>query len=333
VLKYSPDHPELRGETSMQKSPPCRAALPLVLITIILSATSLARAQQVADPDFKPPIVKPAYATGKGPVVLVDEAHFNFHTASGRYSTFAELARRDGYVVRESKAKFSKDSLKAGKVLVIANALSERNQTNWSPPFDPSFTDEEVAAVRAWVNAGGSLLLIVDHFPMPVLVEKLALAFGIRFNNGYALDPSAPPGPLVFKRADQSLADHLITRGRNATEKVDSVATFTGSAFQLDGKGDPLLFFGTNAVAAMPKQFGQHMNPETPRVPIKGWLQGATLRVGKGRVAVFGEAAMFSAQLAGPNRAPMGMNAPVAAQNPQFLLNVLHWLSKRLWPS
>jgi len=51
------------------------------------------------------------------------------------------------------------------------------------------------------------------------------------------------------------------------------------------------------------------------------------MRVGKGRVAVFGEAAMFSAQLAGPNKAPMGMNAPIAAQNPQFLLNVMHWLS------
>lgn len=310
----------------MRKPAIFRAVLPLGLM-LLLSAAATARAQQVADPDFNPPIDEPAYATGKGPVVLVDEAHFNFHTASGRYSAFAELARRDGYVVQESKAKFSRASLKAGKVLVIANALSERNQTNWSPPFEPSFTDEEVAAVRAWVNDGGALLLIVDHFPMPALAEKLALAFGIRFNNGYAFDPAAPPGPLVFKRADQALADHSITRGRNAKEKIDSVATFTGSAFQLDGKGEPLLILSANAVAAMPKQFGQHKNPETPRVPIKGWLQGATLRVGRGRVAVFGEAAMFSAQLAGPQRAPMGMNASIAAQNPQFLLNVLHWLA------
>jgi len=302
-------------------------ALLLLSFALMLLTTGTAHAQQIADPDFNPSIDKPAYTSGKGPVVFIDEAHFNFHTASGRYSTFAELARRDGYVVQESKAKFSRASLKAARVLVIANALSERNQTDWSPPFEPSFTDEEVAAVRAWVNAGGSLLLIVDHFPMPALAEKLALAFGIRFNNGYALDPSAPPGPSVFKRADQSLTDHPITRGRNAKEKIDSVATFTGSAFQLDAKGEPLLIFSANAVAAMPKQFGQHMNPETPRVPISGWLQGAALRVGRGRVAVFGEAAMFSAQLAGPQRAPMGMNAPIAAQNPQFLLNLLHWLS------
>lgn len=48
---------------------------------------------------------------------------------------------------------------------------------------------------------------------------------------------------------------------------------------------------------------------------------------GRGRVAVFGEAAMFTAQVTGPERQPMGMNAPGAEQNAQLLLNVLHWLS------
>jgi hypothetical protein len=47
-------------------------------------------------------------------------------------------------------------------------------------------------------------------------------------------------------------------------------------------------------------------------------------------VAVFGEAAMFSAQLAGPARMPMGMNHPLAKQNTQFALNVMHWLSGML---
>lgn len=56
-------------------------------------------------------------------------------------------------------------------------------------------------------------------------------------------------------------------------------------------------------------------------------LQGAVLRFGRGRVALFGEAAMFTAQLAGPTRKPVGMNAPEAGQNAQFVLNLLHWLS------
>jgi len=51
--------------------------------------------------------------------------------------------------------------------------------------------------------------------------------------------------------------------------------------------------------------------------------------VGKGRAAFFGEAAMFSAQVAGPNRRPMGMNAPGAEQNFQLVLNLMHWLAER----
>jgi hypothetical protein len=301
-------------------------AFPLCLAIAAFSFADI-KAQQVPDPDFKPPIEKPAYAEGKGPVVLIDEAHFNFHTASGRYRSFADLLRRDGYVVQESKEKFSKESLKSGKILVIANALSQRNAANWNPPFDQSFTDEEVAAVREWVNQGGALMMMVDHFPMPATAGKLAEAFGARFHNGYAVDPQAPPGPLLYTRAGKSLADHPVTRGHSEKERVDSVATFTGSAFQID-RGDPILtFLGAEAISYTPKAFGQRPDKDTPRVPIKGWHQGVVIEVGKGRVAIFGEAAMFSAQLAGPQKRPMGMNDPVAKQNPQLLLNVIHWLS------
>jgi len=68
----------------------------------------------------------------------------------------------------------------------------------------------------------------------------------------------------------------------------------------------------------------------TPSMSASRMLQGAALRFGKGRVAVFGEAAMFSAQVAGPNRSTAGMNDPRAPQNGQFLLNVAHWLSGML---
>jgi len=98
-------------------------------------------AQQVADTEFRPPIAKRAFAEGKGPVVLVDEAHYNFHTASGRYLAFADLLRRDGYVIEASTERFSPESLKSGKILVIANALHESNEEEWSPPNPSAFTD------------------------------------------------------------------------------------------------------------------------------------------------------------------------------------------------
>lgn len=296
----------------------------LSLMTVIVFACANIGAQQVADPDFNPPIAKPAYAEGRGPLVMIDESHSNFHTAEGRYKPFADLLRRDGYRVQPFTAKFSKESLKGCDILVIANAQAEGEREDGSPPHPSAFTDEEVASVREWVRGGGSLFLIVDHMPFPGAAEKLGAAFGAKWSNGYAIDPAAR-GPMVFKRSEGSLADHPVTNGRDASERVDSVATFTGSAFQAEG-ASPLLTFKGDIVSLTTMGAGE-LKPDTPRVGVKNWQQGALLRAGKGRVALFGEAAMFSAQLAGPQRAPMGMNAPVASQNYRLLLNVLHWLS------
>ncbi|MFT5253862.1 MAG: hypothetical protein ACI87N_002915 [Flavobacteriales bacterium] len=58
---------------------------------------------------------------------------------------------------------------------------------------------------------------------------------------------------------------------------------------------------------------------------MEGWPQGAYKKYGKGKVVVFGEAAMFSAQLAGAKK-KMGMNNKVAPENYQLLLNIIHWL-------
>jgi hypothetical protein len=37
---------------------------------------------------------------------------------------------------------------------------------------------------------------------------------------------------------------------------------------------------------------------------------------------------MFTAQLTGPERRPMGMNSPLAVDNQQLVLNLMHWLSR-----
>jgi len=300
------------------------------LLFLFTSVGPRARAQQIADTKFNPPIASPAYKEGRGPVVMVDEAHNNFHTAYGRYLAFANLLRRDGYRVVPNTSPFTKESLKRGQILVIANAVNAQNLNNWTLPNPSAFTDAEVEAVREWVEQGGALFLIVDHMPMPGAAEKLGAAFGARWSNGFAVDEKSSGNPFVFKRDDGSLKEHKITRGRSDEEKVDAVATFTGSAFKLEGGGaEPLLVLRDRIVSLEPETAWQ-FTPGTKRVPVGGWYQGAVLRHGKGRVALFGEAAMFTAQLGGPNRTPMGMNTPLAAHNPRLLLNVLHWLSGKI---
>jgi hypothetical protein len=289
---------------------------------------------QQEDTNYTPPTEAPAYPQGSGPVVTIDEAHFNYHTMEGRYKPFAELLRRDGYIVKPFKSKFSGESLEGVEILVVANALAGRSQQDWSLPTPSAFSKEEIRAVRRWVERGGSLFLIVDHMPFAGAAENLAATFGIRMLNGFALNEELEDPTIVFRRSDKSLADHPITNGRTAAERVDSVATFTGAAFEVDENknAQPLLILGDDVVSIMPTVAWQ-FTPETRRVPVAGWYQGAALHFGEGRVAVFGEAAMFSAQLAGPDRTPMGMSSPVAAENYQFLLNVSHWLSGLLDPN
>jgi hypothetical protein len=209
--------------------------------------------------------------------------------------------------------------------LVISNALAEENVDDWSLPTCSAFEPDEIAAVRDWVVEGGVLFLIADHMPMPGAAEELAAAFGLLFADGFVFK-SDSTSTIVFRRSDESLTDHPITRGRSPEEQVDSVVTFTGQGFRWERPVEPLMVLGSNTVLLLP-EVAWEFSERTPRISASGMLQGAVLRYGRGRVAVFGEAAMFTAQQAGPQGSSMGMNAPEAAQNPQFTLNVMHWLS------
>lgn len=293
-------------------------------------------AQQVPDKDFKPKIDDPLYVAGKGPIVCLDEAHFNFHTLAERFWAFGELLRRDGFVVRANLAKFDKRSLKKCRVLVISNAQPNADAWKKYPyPTPSAFTPNEIEAVHGWVRDGGRLLLIADHMPLAGAASTLAGAFGVRFLDGFAIEgfgsenerDAAFDKPTIFRKSDNTLREHEITRGRNPKEAITAIRTFTGQAFKAPPGAEILLTLPSTFVSLMPTTAWE-FRADTKHISVGGWLQGAVMRVGSGRAAFFGEAAMFSAQVTGPQRRPMGMNAPGAEQNPQFVLNLIHWLSR-----
>lgn len=296
-----------------------------IILWLLLS--SFLAAQQVADTAWIPEITQPAYTSGKGPVVKIDEAHNNFHKAGERYWVFAELLRRDGYQVAPFQEKFSTASLAGTDILVISNALNAVNLGNWTLPNPSAFSWEEITAIRNWVHDGGALFLVADHMPFPGAAADLAMAFGVQFSNGFAMDTTQRRPPAIFHRKNGLLKEHSVTEGRSAEERVSTVATFTGQAFLGSSKLQPIIVLSDNFLNLMPETAWRFEDPSTKIAPAVGWVQLGVMHFGNGRIVFSGEAAMFTAQLAGPQKFTMGMNHPEAGENARFLLNILHWLS------
>lgn len=276
---------------------------------------------QIADPDFNTTVAKPAYAK-VGPKVLFDEAHNNFHTASGRYKPFADLISSDGYLIVHNSEKFSAEVLKGFGVLVISNALGSEDM-GAEGADSPAFTEAESDAVRDWVKAGGSLLLIADHAPMGSANQILASRFDVDMSKRFTIDSenfekeSSNQGFIVYTRETGRLAAHPITNGRNETERVNKIIAFTGQSLKGPANSKSIMSLAATAQDVMRGQ--------SP-LSAAGRSQGIAMTVGKGRVVVLGEAGMLTAQVTGPNKVPFGMNRP-GIDNRQFALNIMHWLT------
>jgi hypothetical protein len=284
--------------------------------------------QQVSDTTFNPEITKPQYGINKGSVIFIDEFHNNFHTKSGRYWAFSKLLERDGYIIKEYNDEFKEAKLSGGKILVIANALNDTNVDNWALPNPSAFSKEEIEIVKKWVMDGGSLFLIADHMPFAGASMELASAFGFEFTNGFAFDKNSR-GPSAFSLKVGTLKENVITKGRDTSEYIRNIFTFTGQAFKIPEDAKPILVFNENFFNIMPDT-AWIFNDNTPKYNIEGWCQGAFKIFGKGKIVAFGEAAMFTAQLAGPEKSKVGMNAEYAKENYKLLLNIIHWLDGKL---
>jgi hypothetical protein len=286
----------------------------LVAGAIVLAGAGRATGQQTVDPDFDATVENPTFPQ-EGPKILIDEAHDNFHTASGGYKPFAELIANDGFQVSANQAKFSRNTLDGHDILVIANAMGpERRRAS------PAFTEQECDAVHEWVREGGSLLLIADHFPMGSAADSLGRRFGVEMSKGMTDDPAHYDEDLrdiLFTRDSGRLADHPITNGRDDSERIDRVVTFTGQSLKGPEDSHPFLLLADTAVDELP--------PNRRKASAAGRAQGIAMQYGQGKVVVLAEAGMLTAQLDDQKRR-FGMNCP-GIDNRQLALNIMHWLA------
>lgn len=294
----------------------------IVLIALALGACQRSGAKP--DRDFDTSVRTPAY-TSNGPVVVIDEAHHNIHTAKGTYAPFAALIRNDGYRVRRGREPISQPALEGVDIMIIANAIgtNERND-------DHALSDAECDRLLDWIRRGGSLLLITDHYPTGSAAANLAVRLGIAMSGGVTEDSTSydarfDPSHIIYRR----FPSHPITHG------LENILTFTGQSLSVPAGAVALLPLGANSVD----------RPAAPRVERQGndvlvhveygqgtsaagRAQGVAFDLGGGRVVILAEAAMMSAQLSRYDGSPFGMNVE-GYDNRQFALNVMHWLSRR----
>ena len=310
---------------------PCAALLLMICLPVW--------AQQVADPDFDTAVSQPAYHE-RGPTVLIDEAHLNFHTATERYRPLAQLLRSDGYQVSSGKMPFTKAALRGVKVLIIANAGSP----NAADTTLAAFTEAECAVVERWVREGGALLLIADHAPFGLAAANLAMRFGVSMGKGWVFDRNGDgefTTQLTFSRGNGLLGSHALLQGRGPGEVINELRSFTGQSLGVPAGASVLMQLSDTAREA-PDQASLNRAAEADRsgaslaettaaysAAARGRAQGIAMDYGRGRVVMLGEAAMLSAQVAtfpDGRRVKAGMNVP-GNDDRQFALNVLHWLS------
>jgi hypothetical protein len=243
----------------------------------------------------------------------IDEAHHNYHTASGRYEPFAQLLRAQGFAVHASTERFDTARLQDIDVLVVANAVADE-------PDRPAISDAEAAAVRSWVERGGSLWLIADHFPFGAAVAPLARAIGVEMSNGVVGDErhfwsgADEPGNIVYTASTGLAAAHPIA------QSVRTVVTFVGQSLRGPANSVSILTLSDDAREMFP--------PNRDMVAPRGRSQALAFSLGRGRVFVAGEAAMFTEQVK-RDGTPMGMNAP-GNDDRQLTINVARWLAHRL---
>ena len=197
-----------------------------------LARRARAPAQQVADTLFDTSVARPMWAAGAGPRLVLDRAHFNFH-----------IARRALPGVRRSRAsrrlprERGQRSARVARRVRPARDRESRGGERARPGDSTSSTTRSRrtnARPCAWVEGGGALLLVADHAPFGAATASLARAGrgpaaqrlrrrSAARGEGRRDDGALPPG----RGLDTT---HAIVRGRDASERVRHVKTFTGES-------------------------------------------------------------------------------------------------------
>lgn len=292
------------------------------------------RAQSV-DTEFDVSVKIPAFKSN-GPVVMIDEAHYNLSNDDS-YTPLFKLLKADGFILKYNSNKFSSNVLKEVSTLVIINPRGGR----YMDKEQSVFSKEEGVAVTSWIKEGGSLLMVVDNFYSVSASKNLLSSLKIKVSGGIVTDSknydktSMRRENLVFSRDNGLLSEHAIVNGRHSSERVSTIYSFNGTSLIVSPNATNLLKLSESAKESPPDSLwtsGKGLFKQTyvrfvDPISVEDRSQGMAIEFGKGRIVVLGDGSMLTALVLEGQK--QGMNNGTN-QNKQFALNVFHWLSQLL---
>ena len=143
---------------------------------------------------------RPTPTRPRHPRVLFDEAHHNFHTASGRYKPFAELITSDGYQVIPNREKFTREVAREGRY----PGHRQRAGGRGDGPARGGESGVHRRRVRRRPRLGqGRRLAAVDHRPRPVRLGRRVPGQAVR--RGHEQGGHLRPGELGGRRDEPGL--------------------------------------------------------------------------------------------------------------------------------
>jgi hypothetical protein len=260
------------------------------------------------DESFDPAIDTPAFPRGRGPVVLVDQAHRNVVSLATYLGPVGRMLEKDGYQLRAARAAFDAFLLRTVRVLVIANAMAAEG----GAPDASAFTSGEISTVDTWVRRGGGLLLVADRAPFGGPARALARAFGVTLDDNTVLrrgDDGRPTGELVVESGRDGVPGHEILAG------VARMFYVVGES--VDGPG-----------AILRAPMGTYSGP-TAEATSGPLVDGRPLLLafahGEGRVVVLGDAGVVSAFGSAGGASHRGISQ---GDNTRLVRNIIRWLAR-----
>jgi len=299
-----------------------------LIVSIIMLASCI---YQRADMQTDMSVGFPKFDPSTSPNVLFDAGHGNFHEIYTTYEPFATLLKNDGVLIREHQGLFTENSLNNIDLLIIANATGSEQKGGY---MTGAFSDSEIHVLMDWIRKGGSLLLIADHDPFGSAASDLAKVLGVGMDNVWTADPlrlNQEIGRntwLEYDRENGGLGQHLILQAHSPEFAINRVITFTGQSLSFDSTWTSILQLSNSARNYYERSDAKVASEDTSTYfSVPGQSQLIARKYGEGRIAIAGEAAMFTAQEVRVLWKTMNAGFNYGGyDNKKLVLNIIHWL-------